>query len=452
MKVLNIEVWVFITVFSFSVIFTVIYMLLKPDNSFLQGFSPFPDIYPSGVPPPDLQQNLTCKNTIQACLVDQDCTKCGPNFQCTTIAEGQNVNYNGIKVRPGLWCLPKPDEKGCGTYTGRSIWSYDVGEGKEKWSCECLYPELFGGETCLDQYACRDISPNAPVDQSNNVLISKTGEIWDPHKIPPDGLSPYAKDVNGKPVFSCSCKQNEGQEGTPQFVSLPNSPYQCNLDPCTPQSSEKLYNPSTQMCNCSQTANLQVLSNTHGTCNPSPCGSGGRWSISENQCVCPDLYRKNCSSPLFYRSGAKMPSCKNPLNAGGSECINPCPAGEQNPCKNNSTCVMAQDFEDGYKCECPPGYEGESDGNGVLKYCSGGCVQKGNPPDRCLCGAFGVGGLWRLIGKNCEEKCIPGGIAYGLGGTDESCFPGQTGKVDQCCSKKGYDPCETTPGGMNVCQ
>ena len=448
MKVLNIEVWVFIAVFSIAVIVTVIYMLLKPDKSLLQGFSPFPDIYPSGVPPPSLQQNLTCKNTVQPCLVDQDCTKCGPNFQCTTVLEGQNVSYAGINVKPGIWCLPKPDEKGCGTYTGRAIWSFDPATNSEKWTCQCLYPELFGGETCLDQYACKDISEGAPIDQSGNVLQNAKKEVWDPHKIPPDGLSPYAKGEDGKPIFSCSCKQNVGLEGTSQFVSLPNNPYQCNMDPCTPQGSEQLYDPTTGMCDCSSTTNLQTLSNTEGTCGPSPCGTtGGTWKPKENQCQCPNLYRKNCSSPLFYRAG--VPTCENPLNTGGSECLNPCLPDLNYPCENNAKCVIGQDFGDGYECQCPDGYEGS--GKGGAGYCSGGCKQKGTPPGPCECGAFGVGGLWELKGKNCEEKCIPGGIAYGLGGRSESCFAGQTGNEDQCCSKKGYDPCETTPGGMNVC-
>ena len=432
MKVLNIEVWVFIAVFSIAVIVTVIYILLKPDKSSLQGFSPFPDIYPNGVPPPSLQQNLTCKNTIQACLVDQDCTKCGPDFQCTTVLEGQNVSYAGINVQPGLWCLPKPDEKGCGTYTGRAIWSSDPATNSEKWTCQCLYPELFGGETCLDQYACRDISVDAPLDQSGNVLQNAKKEVWDPHKIPPDGLSPYARGTDGKAIFSCSCKQNEEIEGTSQFVSFPNSPYQCNLDPCTPQGSEKLYDLTTGMCKCSGskgTTNLQTLSNTTGTCNTSPCGTaGGTWLPEKNECNCPNLYRKNCSSPLFYS-------------------LNPCPQGLNSPCKNNAKCVIGQDFGDGYECQCPLGYEA-----GGAGYCYDGCIQKGDPPDKCFCGAYNVGGLWRLEGKNCEEKCIPGNIAYSTGDGTQSCYVGQTGKTDQCCSKKGYDPCANTPGGMNVCQ
>jgi len=459
MKVLNIEVWVFITVFSIAVIVTVIYMILQPDKSLLQGFSPFPDIYPSGVPPPNLQQNLTCKNTIQECLLNTDCQKCGPNFACTEVVGGQNVHYNGINLRPGNWCLPKQDEKGCGTYTGRAVWSAE--EGQEKWTCQCLYPELFGGDTCLDQYACKDTSEGAPRDQSANVLISKTGEIWDPHKIPPHGLSPYARDPKtNEPIFTCSCKQNEGQEGIPKFVSLPNSPYHCNLDPCSEFHSEIMFNSKTNSCDCKFT-NLGVLSNKDGVCRDSPCQPLGIWDQDVNECSCGKFVKTNCSSDLFYRAGVEDCSkTKQTGNPGGSSCGDPCAS---NPCKNNSVCAYDSNNPNnpaGYKCICPEGYTGS--------WCETGCQQE-NPPG-ASCGANTCpgssdpgSGIWEFKkgDKNCLTPRVQPGVPYQVkytagpnqGGVD-SCYGVQS--VKQCASGKGKFKRNCTYSGtswdVNVCE
>ncbi len=446
MKVLNIEVWVFITVFSIAVIVTVIYILLKPDKSLLQGFSPFPDIYPSGVPPPDLQQNLKCKDTIQTCLKNTDCQKCGPDFICTEIVEGQNVHYNGINVKPGNWCLPKPDEKGCGTYTGRAIWSYK--DDKEKWTCQCLYPELFGGDTCLDQYACRDTSEGAPRDQSANVLISKTGEIWDQHKIPPDGLSPYARDPNTKePIFTCSCKQNEKQEGLPKFVSLPNSPYHCNLDPCSEFHSEIMFNPKTNSCDCKFT-NLNVKSNVDGVCRDDPCQPLGVWNPNLNECSCGDVFRTDCSSDLFYRSGVEDCSkIKQSGNPGGSSCSNPC---AHNPCKNNSVCTYDSQDPVGYKCRCPQEYTGS--------WCETGCKQDNPPGASCKvgsCPSSSAGSsIWEFKegDKVCETPYVQSGVPYQTTDDSGGSTPCYGINVRQCSSGKGKfkKHCTYGPKGWDV--
>src|SRR3990167_6337716 len=52
--------------------------------------------------------------------------------------------------------LPENDP-GCNLYTGRAIWS-DTGSFTtrpgQKWTCICLYPDLFGGPGCNVQFTC----------------------------------------------------------------------------------------------------------------------------------------------------------------------------------------------------------------------------------------------------------------------------------------------------------
>ncbi len=440
MKFLSIEIWVFMTVFVITIILSTVYIIIKPDKSVIQGFSPFPDIYPTGVPPPQQQVDIKCKNTIQSCVVDSDCDKCGAaGFVCTEVKNGQQTIFDGKKVPQGNWCLPK-NEKGCGTYTGRAIWA--TVDGEEKWKCTCLYPDLFGGADCLTQYACRDNT--GPTTQTDNVLegtLDGKKVIWDPNKFPPNGLSPYARDKDENPIFSCSCKQ--GDKSKINFTSLPNNPYKCNIDPCTLSHNSTYFNSKTNTCDCPK--DLPVLSNVTGVCEADGCSRNdtlGFWDSNTGQCVCSgDLWPvENCSNSTFYRSNTEK--CTAALSGipGGSTCLNPC---KPNPCKNGSICVHTPNAPGKYECSCPPGFGPEP---GLPAYCSRGCYNKGKggSPPGCDCATTKKGDedvYWGWRDRNCEYPCLAPGVVtmtqqHGVGilPPDNCSYIASTGKNMTCCN------------------
>jgi hypothetical protein len=341
------EIFIFILVFVVVAILYCIFLIVNPNDEYKRyNFAPFPTVKPPDIPIENYNQSDSppdCLKSIQICSQDSDCSKCG-DYECITVKEGENVVIDGKQLDKGKWCVPKGKKSlGCGTYTGRSIWS-NVG-GRQDWSCVCLYPDLFGGDDCLTQFACKDAS--IPLDkQPNNVLEDSKRNEWDPSKpdfYPPGGLSPYAKDESGNPIFTCRC--DSVSDGV-KYVSLPGDKYRCHADPCSTEHKISMWNPVTKSCDCPKDF---AKSNTDGVCRDMQnyCGVGNSWDSTNNQCTCSTgSIVQNCSSNLYFREGAKP--CTDPNNPGGSVCFEPCNT-QNNPCQNGGACIVT---ESGNYCNC----------------------------------------------------------------------------------------------------
>lgn len=288
----------------------------------------FPDIRGPGV---GNTGERNCSNTLYSCNNDLSCdTQCGnSDYTCTNVSQGEEVMYNGMKVGKGNWCLPK-NKKGCGKYTGMSVWSDSEGG---EWKCICKYPQLFDGEYCLNNKACKDFSEKAKnINQLENKLVDAQGNVWDPtlpNFIPPNGLSPLAKDKDGKPIFKCRCGGGYNitdPKNIYQFANLPNDPYYCHLDPCTPNSGSRTWDEENMTCNCG----LDMEKDTDGLCITPTCPYGS-WDKLNQRCAClgrtalvycnSDKVRRNGINP---NTGKKYPDCKDMKNENGMECIDRC--------------------------------------------------------------------------------------------------------------------------------
>lgn len=457
------EVIVFLIVFFIVIILYSFYILIHKEPIRPYNFSPFPTVKPENLPNANVDHITTCEDTLQKCDPynrDIDCSKtCGPNFTCVTVEDYDNIQYKNNPVPAGNWCLPKdddgntPTDLGCGTYTGRAVWSSD-GE-KQKWECVCLYPSLFGGPQCLSQRAC--IDPTYTDIQSCvvngeekkcNYLVDDKGRKWDPGQpdfIPPDGLSPYAKKPDGTPMFTCACNK-VGSAGQ-KFLQLPNDPYNCHLDPCDFDHSGQLWDAEKQQCDCQKTSNQWVKSPVDGICRIGKCGSTGFFSDPDKRCKCQGgAISKLCSSDVYPRDG--VPKCEDETGGGGrcnpsgSYCDDAC---NKKPCLNGSVCAYIDtrtgtvvssgdappDFiADDYVCTCPSDTVPSDFPFNTKNYCSTtqgvGCKETTSK--------------YVYSGKNCENRCVPSGQRIATktptGGGAGSCDPdyGKYVSDSACCS------------------
>jgi hypothetical protein len=214
-----------------SIVLFSIWTLIKPNSPdvTIQGVVPFPSNTPQ-IPP----DSTRCGTSIVNCTTtNKDCSVCQEksginNYVCTPILPDKKVYYEGSPLEPGQnYCLPKEAEKvinGCGTYTGKTVFSSSNGEG---WQCQCLYPDIFyddnntSGQTCTQQQVCKTL------DGTTSLLTDKNGNKWDPAHMPAalNGTTPYDIDkTTGKPVFSCS--------PTPGYNTYPNDPFELHKDKC----------------------------------------------------------------------------------------------------------------------------------------------------------------------------------------------------------------------------
>lgn len=386
MKLTLTHVFVFIVTFLITLFMIIFYQLIKPEYLSPQyNFSPFPTVKPTDIPDADVANTRLCTDTIKECDPNIGCAMCGDNFECTVVDKNENVIVNGKKVSAGNWCLPKgKNSKGCGTYTGRSVWSERTSGGttEQQWSCVCLYPDLFGGDTCLTPLACRDTSITS-TDQSKNVLKSSDGHVWDPNdpNFDPKGRSPYDKDKDGKPLYSCSCDTNNDIPAGVKFVKLPNDPYRCHAEPCTKDHQIRLWDDKMKMCNCEADPDLQgyfAHSNVTGQCLVANC----QWDSKNNKCKCGENeVSLTCESDTMKRT-SYTDSNKCPNNPGGSYCSNPCQRPDGKPlCQNGGvpcfgTWVNGSCVPGGSKCTClcPDTANGE--------FCEQPCLPKGNSVDK----------------------------------------------------------------------
>ena len=411
MKLTLTHVFVFIVTFLITLFMIIFYQLIKPEYLSPQyNFSPFPTVKPTDIPDADVANTRLCTDTIKECDPNIGCAMCGDNFECTVVDENENVIVNGKKVSAGNWCLPKgKNSKGCGTYTGRSVWSERTSGGttEQQWSCVCLYPDLFGGDTCLTPLACRDTSITSE-DQSKNVLKSSDGHVWVPNdpNFDPKGRSPYDKDKDGKPLYSCSCDTNNDVPAGVKFVKLPNDPYRCHAEPCTKDHQIRLWDDVINMCNCEADPDLQgyfAHSNVTGQCLVANC----QWDRTRNKCKCGENeVSLTCESDTMKRT-SYTDNNKCPNNPGGSYCSNPC----QDFCKNGSL-------------PCIGSWNGTS------------CVSSGIDCN-CLCTDTKT---IHYSGRDCSQTCLKSGAELSSTNRDPNL----------CCSKEVTKVCDWGPGPVHA--
>jgi len=254
----------FFIVFIISLSFWVFYVLISPnkEKSKLDGVVPFPKNFPY-VPVDDTKCGTSIINcTSNNDICDTNCSvKDSSNYECTLV--DKNVIYLGTKLEKGQsYCLPKKGNqklKNCGTYTGKAVWTAN-----QEWECQCLYPDFFGGDYCLDQKGCQTVDQKyILVDKNNN------NRTWDPTSSddPTNNIlsnhSPYDTDQNGNPVYKCG-----GGDG--KCLVFNGDPFTCHSDLCyVGMSGDDKFDPTTMTCDCGIPSQSKVIkSNISGFCYP----------------------------------------------------------------------------------------------------------------------------------------------------------------------------------------
>jgi hypothetical protein len=278
---------VYCIILLLSICFFFIWIIIKPNLDTQQrGIVPFPpsdtlipvDSTQCGIMPTICTNSLDCDSLCK--------TKDGKNnYQCHKI-DHPNTYYLGTKLEMGKsYCLPKVKElndiKGCGTYTGRIVWSKNP-DSSLSWQCQCLYPDLFDGDNCTNQIACvTDFTDSNGTQQTiKGTLKDKYNNIFTASLAPPgDVKTPYDR-LDGAPRFTCDC-------GDPGFYSTKDDPFVCNQDICYAgfsRSDDGYFDISSNQCVCKGTTYKSNISGfcypfeiTEPTCNMNPNGGGCRY-------------------------------------------------------------------------------------------------------------------------------------------------------------------------------
>lgn len=263
----------FILIFVLGAFLFSVYILVRPDHSQKISLSPFPVTAP--FVPPD---SSACGRDIIKCSSQSDCDqKCvfegggkSSDYSCTAL-NGKNAYYNGTKLDPkGSYCLPKQSVNklvGCGTYTGRSLWTA-AEDGTQQWDCQCIYPSLFSGDDCLEQRACYLASQNkhAELVYSDPEGKMDPSRVWGPGKFGPQtppSDTPFDMHSNGQPKYVCDCASIGG-------IRYQGDPYRCHDDPCYAgggAAGAAKFDPATSQCQCLDGKAL-TKSNVSGFCYP----------------------------------------------------------------------------------------------------------------------------------------------------------------------------------------
>lgn len=383
----------FILVFVMTIVVIVMYQAVKPYKlNQPVNYQSIPKVFPS-VPQ---VTNVNC-GVLTPCDKDGTCQSCGmaddsnsgTAYTCTTVTKDLPIEYKGQPVPIGSWCLPAGLENlQCGTHTGKFVWSKTKG-----WHCTCLYPNLFGGRDCMTQLACRIPGlkeRGVLVDQSANVLRSRHGEVWDPTKegFNPRGRTPYDRDTNGEPYFTCSC---DNRRPGVKFVKMKGDPYRCHKDPCTPQGQIPFYNPETNQCDCEKHQMGQyVRSNVTQRCVKTNCN----YNYKTKSCQCPEgQVSMTCNSRTMKRSNPEDGQC--PAIPAGIRC--------KDPCKN---------------------------------YCSAGATPTLDvKAKKCTCKCR-ASSTFKFSGDRCEQSCIKDGVKFDSYSTAGCCGRSRAlyGGGSQCVS------------------
>uniref|UniRef100_A0A6C0EJT5 Uncharacterized protein n=1 Tax=viral metagenome TaxID=1070528 RepID=A0A6C0EJT5_9ZZZZ len=380
-NVLNEHVFVFLAVVILGAIVISVLLIIAPEKSVKFNFNPFPKIAPTSLPDPNHPTD-GCWNKLTPCTPgsDNECSACSlGEYECVTVETDGHRHFNGINVPKGNWCLPKdknPAGKVCNEYTGRYLWVFDpaycneITPGNNQcWKCECLYPNLFADPStgCTSRLACQNdsVSSHTLTQPENTLTATKCSPSsiqsceWDPTKEQAKcdtsslyQYTPYDQDENGNPWFSCSCPSTAGGQF---FSELPGDPFTCHLDPCY---SSLSYNsrgidnctrdcvvPGTCTCNCDSTNVAKSPGGDfEGTCTliSNSCGHFG-YDKDKQECTCPSpFWPQECRNPNtgVNMDKPELPVCLQEENALGSQCINPCEGGPDEPtCENGSLCV-----------------------------------------------------------------------------------------------------------------
>ncbi len=237
------------------------------------------------------------------------------------------------------------------------------------------------------------------------------GHLWciDPGKRG-DVSEKLVVDKDGKPVYTCRCGVGSNNK---RFVSLPNDPQGCNLDPCTPSHTSPLWSEENQTCVCG----VDGVEKKDGVCVPVACPYGS-WNPLTQQCDCLGQLGKMRCNPgperdLFWDDPVIL--CDDPLNDSGWQCIDRCIT---NYCKHKDLTKCGGPDGNGYR----PGFF--DDGNAVV--CLGGnCNINTDDPSKTCCecpggttysvdpGAYG---LCSATGKRPGEGCYAEGRLEAPGG------------------------------------
>jgi hypothetical protein len=268
---------VFFIVLLLSICFFFIWIIIKPNPITRQtGIVPFP---PSDtlVPVDDTQCGLiptSCKNSLDCETLCKD--KEGKSYYSCHVIDHPNTYYLGTKLEVGKsYCLPNINElldiQSCGTYTGRIVWAKNP-DGTLSWQCQCLYPDLFSGPSCIDQRACqmnyKDSITGLDIKQMGKIVDS-SGNVWwskDLPIAPPPNSTPYDTLADGTPKYQCSCKINNKDS---IFYRTNSNPFVCNQSLCYAGESETevaKFNLETSRCVCTPPNMYQ--SNISGFCYP----------------------------------------------------------------------------------------------------------------------------------------------------------------------------------------
>ena len=383
LKFLKMPMFAFFLIMIFVLICIIIYKILGPEPPGSWNYVPFPSMSPKDLPDANSSQK-TCYTNLTACDGPGICSTCGEeNFECVDVLTDTQYVLNNIKVPKGNWCLPKKQEQSCGTYTGKWVWSSgNCPDGKSQcWKCECLYPDLYGGDDCMVQKACLNHSPHAKTsDQTNNILTGTTdghypGVKWDPVNLDPQDntvltVNPYTSTVDGKPWFKCNCDKSYIN------INLPGDPYSCHVDPCWEYDgytfSGAICDDNNCTCNCTENGGFNVLDGFYkDRCisNVSVC-TNGTIDSSTQECNCSGIYtQQKCISTNFSRTGQEPPArctsttgcigdtvcdintgwckCSDDKNPIGDECLQKCTPGL---CQNGGTTKISTTGD--CSCDC----------------------------------------------------------------------------------------------------
>jgi hypothetical protein len=429
LKINTINIFIFFVILCITICILTFYDAVNPSYTMQKfNWAPFPTVKPENVPDADVSKTATCSNQLTKPNEQFGCSMCGgDDFVSTTVSTYEKIMFNGKIVPSGTWCLPKgKDNAGCGQYTGRATWSFNTMTGKQEWTCECLYPSLYGGKECLTQYVCVD--PLIPEDQTNNKLVDPEGKIWDPLSKdfdPQNNSNPYEKNKDGGAKYTCQCNQNKGTFGT-QFTRLPGEPYRCFADPCDPNHKIAEFDETLQRCVCPAEHDEDKTSFAHSNVN-GKCYSikndcvVGEWLKSTNACQCPSedgsgWVSHTCKNPNFtrdaYTDGDK--TCDG--LAAGSYCAQPC---NPNPCENGASCIVVGES---YQCTCP--------GTVGNQYCSQTCTD--------------FPGEIQYSGQNCEKSCLRNGTEVPPYTDESTCCSGYINH-DYSADVKSRDKCADPP-------
>ena len=447
------------------IILLILFNVIKPKQNLSDinyNFQPYPNISAKNIPDNMVnQQENSCYDTLQKCDLNEDpnlqCNSCSGDFVCKQVNHDNNINSN-IEINGQIvgdsengkgWCLPRlPHTQKCNSYTGRWVWSNDedcksfnLNQGKNTdknqcWSCKCLYPDLFTGNDCSTQIACKALITNTGVvensisKQFGNYLIAtennpsvKPGTKWNPNIDISDPSttndekialtqSPYDS-INNTPYYTCQCsgaqcETNDDCINNPgygkdfqcntnkqcvycvdgicpnvfnPYVNLPNDSYMCHINPCG-----KLYNNNIanhikidNFCNKSKTK-----CNKDSDCTSEPndyceyncdCEGANNGLLTINEV---NFNVKSIEDNDLYKTCVQMSDLPCNFDSRNKECI--CPNGVNRKCKsshankNDTTLPECNDPNNIIGFECfDPCYGQTCNSRGFPAYKNGKC-------------------------------------------------------------------------------